>query len=131
MIRAQVRSRPGVYRVPGEPRWPATVAGARWRTARVEPVDDLSQAYDEIARALALPAWFGANLDALWDCLTDLTGATALLWRRWDALEDGSPHDAARLLELLGDRAAQAPDFAVVLGGSAPGAGSSRSASSG
>lgn len=125
-----MRLRPGVYRVPGEPHWPATVDGSRWHAARVEPADDLAQAYDEIARALALPGWFGANLDALWDCLTDLGTPTALLWRRWDALEHAHPRDAARLLEVLRDRTAQAPDFAVVLGGSAPGSGSRRTASS-
>lgn len=114
-----VRSRPGVYRLTGEPHWPQTVAGSRWRTARVEPATDLSQAYDEIARALALPTWFGRNLDALWDCLTDLQDPTALLWRRWDDLESTQPRDAARLLDLLRDRTAQSPDFAVVLGGPA------------
>ncbi|MGI8458691.1 MAG: barstar family protein [Propionibacteriaceae bacterium] len=125
-----MRSRPGIYRVPGEPRWPTTVAGSRWHAAHVEPADDLPQAYDEIARALALPGWFGANLDALWDCLTDLRTPTALLWRRWDALENAHPLDSGRLLEVLRDRTAQAPDFAVVLGGSAAGTGSRSSASS-
>ena len=112
-----VRLRPGVYRVPGEPYWPATLAGRRWSTARVEPVEDLRQAYDAIGQALQLPAWFGHNLDALWDCLTDLQTPTAVLWRRWDGLEAAQPTDAARLLDLLRDRTTQPPDFAVVLGG--------------
>ena len=39
--------------------------------------------YAELRRALDLPDWTGANLDALWDVLTDLTEPTALVWRRY------------------------------------------------
>jgi len=31
-------------------------------------------AYDEIARALPLPAYFGRNLDALWDVVSCMEG---------------------------------------------------------
>ncbi len=33
---------------------------------------DRETAYDVIAEALDLPEWFGRNLDALYDCLTEL-----------------------------------------------------------
>jgi RNAse (barnase) inhibitor barstar len=33
---------------------------------------DRRAALRAIGRAFAFPAWFGANLDALYDCLTDL-----------------------------------------------------------
>lgn len=29
--------------------------------------------HESIARALSFPAWYGNNLDALYDCLTDLS----------------------------------------------------------
>lgn len=34
-----------------------------------------------IATALAFPAWFGANLDALYDCLTDIEGGVLIALR--------------------------------------------------
>ena len=38
-----------------------------------------SDFYAELRRGLDLPDWTGANLDALWDVLTDLTEPTALV----------------------------------------------------
>ena len=32
----------------------------------------LEEVHDRFAQALALPEWYGRNLDALFDCLTDL-----------------------------------------------------------
>jgi RNAse (barnase) inhibitor barstar len=40
--------------------------------------------FEELARALALPAHFGANWDALNDALGDLEGHVALVWRDAD-----------------------------------------------
>ena len=60
----------------------------------VESAEDLHR---EIARCLAFPAWYGGNLDALHDCLTDLSepselvlrGGNPLLTVRWeDAIAD-------------------------------------------
>lgn len=36
------------------------------------------KAHDELARALCLPAHYGRNLDALWDCLGDMQGEIVL-----------------------------------------------------
>ena len=35
--------------------------------------------YDYLSEELAFPAWFGRNLDAFHDCLTDLSAPTRLI----------------------------------------------------
>lgn len=51
----------------------------------VEGGHDRASTYEAFATALALPGWFGRNLDALHDCLADVAGrhdgAWTLLWR--------------------------------------------------
>ena len=67
--------RSGVYRVPRADEALAAARGARLDAARV----DLAGAADKeallarLAEALAFPEWFGANWDALEDCMTDLS----------------------------------------------------------
>lgn len=41
--------------------------------------------HEVFARELHFPAWYGRNLDALHDCLTELTGTVRLL--DWDVAE--------------------------------------------
>jgi hypothetical protein len=52
-------------------------------------------ALDAIAAALSFPDYFGRNLDALYDCLTDLSwlppGEHVLVWSHPDVLRDGDP----------------------------------------
>lgn len=36
------------------------------------------QAHAQIAAALEFPAYYGGNLDALWDCLTELQGSVTI-----------------------------------------------------
>ena len=42
--------------------------------------------HDALARQLALPDWYGRNLDALFDCLTDLHEPTDVVVRHSDEL---------------------------------------------
>ncbi|PRX47237.1 barstar (barnase inhibitor) [Prauserella shujinwangii] len=74
---------------------------------------------DAIAAALSFPDWFGRNLDALYDCLTDLswlpTGEHVLIWIGSDVLKQADPKsylavhgvlsDAQRALASGGERA--------------------------
>ena len=39
-----------------------------------------------LAKALDFPAWYGGNLDALYDCLTEISGKVRLL--DWEVAED-------------------------------------------
>lgn len=37
-----------------------------------------NEAHDELFRALELPEYYGRNLDALWDCMTEMQGDVVL-----------------------------------------------------
>ena len=107
---------PGVHRV-AEPAGPA-VRGLReagWHAVVVSPGASTADFYADLRRALALPAWSGGNLDALWDSLRDLTAPTALVLTDWAAYASAEPERWGRFLELFADRADVAPPFAVLL----------------
>ena len=58
--------------------------------------------HDTLSAALCLPEWYGRNLDALYDCLTDVQEETVLVLRGRAALEEhlgGYGHRFVRLLE--------------------------------
>jgi len=79
---------------------------------------DKASALDAIAGALSFPDYFGKNLDALYDCLTDLSwlpaGEHVLIWSGSSVLKDRDPKaylavrsvlsDAQRALGPSGDR---------------------------
>lgn len=48
-------------------------------------ITDAAQLHAALYEALALPEWYGHNLDALLDCLTELCDETHLILRNWDA----------------------------------------------
>jgi RNAse (barnase) inhibitor barstar len=76
--------------------------------------------HTSIAAALSFPDYYGRNLDALWDCLTDLTEPTVLLWDGWGPLAHAAPDRFARLLRVLHDRTVEVPPFTVLLRGEGP-----------
>ena len=44
-----------------------------------------------LAQELDLPDWYGHNLDALYDCLTDLPEPMHLILKNWNADADFAP----------------------------------------
>lgn len=74
-----------------------------------------------IGRALRFPEHYGRNLDALWDCLTDLTEPTALIWADWQDAAVADPGDWARIMQVLRERTDEDPAFVLVLSAPAPG----------
>ena len=108
--------RGGVYRVlASQDAVETQLAAAGWRVAALPEVARTRDFHAELRRALDLPDWTGANLDALWDVLTDLTEPTALVWRRYATFAVARPGPWQRILAVLEERAAQDPPFAVVL----------------
>lgn len=72
-----------------------------------ELLKDRAEAMEALGRALALPEWWGRNLDALHDCLTDLGRPVRLELRGRAALE-ADPFGRG-LLRVLRDSAAETP----------------------
>jgi RNAse (barnase) inhibitor barstar len=66
-----------------------------------------AQALKAIAKALAFPAYFGHNLDALYDCLTDLSwlpeGEHTLVWTDAAVLRAAEPETYAGIVSVLAD----------------------------
>lgn len=67
-----------------------------------------------LATLLRLPDWYGGNLDALHDCLTDIDEPTELTVRSGNALEAALGGYAAALRQVLTDCAAENERFSFV-----------------
>jgi hypothetical protein len=91
------------------------VAEAERRGAYPHPVDgrdmpNKAAALDAIAAVLSFPDYFGRNLDALYDLLTDLSwlpaGEHVLVWSQPAVLRRGDPAGYAGLAATLRDAVA-------------------------
>lgn len=82
----------------------------------VPAAPDKADTLNAFATALALPAWFGGNLDALNDCLVDwasaLSSPAALLWERSATLDAGT---AAAVVSILDEAETASPHLAVIV----------------
>lgn len=67
-----------------------------------------------LARLLRFPDWFGHNLDALYDCLTDLSwlpaGEHVLVWTHPEVLATADPAGYRGIREVLADAVEGAAD---------------------
>lgn len=90
----------------------SVVAEAQARGAYPHPMDgatvvDKASAFEVIATALSFPDWFGRNLDALYDCLTDLSwlpaGEHVLIWTSSDRLAAADPKAYLAIRSVLSD----------------------------
>ncbi|MEV7428808.1 MULTISPECIES: barstar family protein [unclassified Nocardioides] len=115
------RVRPGVHRWEAASDVPDvrhTVEHAGWRFAHLDGWVHPTRAetLEALGEALALPDWWGRNLDALADCLRDLdTDRTVLLWDGWGPLAREDPRSFAVVRRLLGGSG-----LAVLLRGEGP-----------
>ena len=63
-------------------------------------IRSVEEFYDEIARGLHFPEYFGRNLDALWDVLTtDIEGPVELVWE--DSADSVRALRRARLMAIV------------------------------
>lgn len=71
---------------------------------RIRTKDDF---YDAVASALSFPDWFGRNLDALHDCLRDLSwlpaGEHVLVWSEPQVFRDTDPDGYRAVANVLTD----------------------------
>lgn len=69
-----------------------------------------------LKQMLRLPDWYGENLDALYDCLTDLHSDTELILQNSHALEHSLGHDyALALRQALEDASRENPHFSFTI----------------
>ncbi len=105
--RLQDASQSGAYRTVREEALLAAAEDVPLDLARVSLADvrDKGALLAHVAAALGFPRWFGANWDALEDCITDLSWRAArghlLLIERCDALRSARPDDFGVLLDIL------------------------------
>ena len=76
---AQTVRRLGAYEIDELRRW-AAEHGHRFVLAECSDCVDKESLLRSLGRAFDLPEWYGANLDALYDCLTDLPERSAAGW---------------------------------------------------
>ena len=69
--------------------------------------------HQTLAAGLRFPDWYGGNLDALHDCLTDVGEPTELVIRNGRALDEAMGDQAAALRRVLVDCAAESEWFTV------------------
>lgn len=111
-----LRGEAGTYRVESPPDdLVRRLEAAGWRTGVLAGAGDRRAVLRGIGWALEFPSYYGGNLDALWDCLTDLTAPTALVWRDWQDLAVDHPGEWAKVRSVLDLRQETDPSFALVL----------------
>lgn len=107
---------PGVYRVLADPATiESAVSAAGWRSAVLASTATTHDFYTEISCALGFGDYFGRNLDALWDSLTDLGQPTVLILTDWVRFARARPERWADILAIFDERSELSPPFAVVL----------------
>lgn len=76
-----------------------------------------------LRESLPLPSWYGDNLDALYDALTDMTLPVCLRFTNWELLQKEESVWFENLRRLLRDIEDEVPGFSVVFEGAEGGSG--------
>lgn len=79
-----------------------------------DQISDWDTLYDQLSEDLALPEWFGRNLDALYDCLSDLKTSQITVYH-WAALTERLGKKASALRQVLTDAGLENPSLTVCI----------------
>lgn len=76
-------------------------------------ITTISGLHDALSEALAFPDWYGRNLDALHDCLTDICGEIEIV--NAAALESSLGNYFSRFMRVLKDAAEENENLIIIL----------------
>ena len=77
-------------------------------------VERLDQLHSELARIFDFPDYYGANLDALYDCLSaDVALPLRIIWKNYNITRLKLGKDAEKLLKVMKDFAKEEPNFTL------------------
>ncbi|CAK7049250.1 barstar family protein [Phascolarctobacterium sp.] len=82
-------------------------------TLELQEMQSIRQLHQYLRRVLALPAYYGENLDALYDCLTEVSEPVILKIPQAVAAGSELGWYGERLLLVMQDAAAANPDLQV------------------
>ncbi len=79
-------------------------------------IHSLDDFYDEIAGQLSLPAYFGRNLDALWDVLsTEVEGPVEVIWQSAQTSKEAMGEDFEKVVKVLKEVEGTRQDFKFIV----------------
>ena len=76
-------------------------------------VASMEDVHKALAQQLNFPEWYGGNLDALHDCLTDLREETVIAILHGDVLSESLGIGYSRLCRVLSDAAEENPYLTI------------------
>ena len=68
-------------------------------------IKDKEMLHSHMEKTLDFPEWYGGNLDALYDCMTDLMEELDVEFLNWDRMEENLGDYAGKVLRVLRDAA--------------------------
>lgn len=92
----------------------------RHLTLNCAGIADKAGLHDALSAVLSLPDYYGRNLDALFDCLTDLREDLCLTVEALPALQDRLGGYAEGLLQVLHDSSLRNPHLVILLAEPSP-----------
>lgn len=79
----------------------------------LQDVRSREQFHDRIQEILPCPPYYGRNLDALYDMLTEQSGEWELVFRNYDDFAHDTPGYANTLKTLCGEVMAECPNLTI------------------
>ncbi len=79
-----------------------------------EAIGTREQLHEILQRELELPEWYGRNLDALYDCLTDSHDLISIEFQNREALTDHLGRYARALEQVLRDAAMENEQIEII-----------------
>ncbi|ATL41665.1 MULTISPECIES: ribonuclease inhibitor Barstar [Bacillus amyloliquefaciens group] len=81
-----------------------------------EQIRSMSDLHQTLKKELALPEYYGENLDALWDCLTGWVEYPLVLeWRQFEQSKQHTENGAESVLQVFREAKAEGCDITIIL----------------